>query len=249
MTRRRLVSRVSLGVVIIVAFAVLISLGTWQLQRLAWKEGLIAAATERPDAAAVAAPGPSFWPNLDFDAWDYRRVALNGTFGDGEAHSWVNLASPRGGSLRGEGYFVVAPFRTGDGWWVLVNRGFVPADKKAPATRPDASPPSGSVRVEGIVRRDDVPNFVTPAPDLDDNIWFVRHIVPMAEALGVDPARTAPYSVDLVAAETPESGLPQAGESLVTFSNNHLQYALTWYGLAGALVGVVGFSLWRRRQD
>ncbi len=121
------------------AFVVLIGLGAWQLQRLAWKEALIAAATERPELAPVPAPGPDAWPNFSFDDWNYRRVSLTGTFGPGEAYAWTNLSEPQGGLQRGTGYFVVAPFTTSDGWTVFVNRGFVPDAMRDPDTRPGSA--------------------------------------------------------------------------------------------------------------
>lgn len=229
------------------AFIALIGLGTWQLQRLAWKEALIAAAKERPAAAAVAPPGPAAWPSFDIDEWNYRRVRLTGRYGDGEAYAWTALADPKGGDFAGPGYFVVAPFTLADGFTVLVNRGFVPEAAKDPASRPESLPPEGETTIEGIVRRDDPPSFVTPAPDPETGIWFSRDIPTMGAFFGVT-GPLAPYSVDLVATETPEAGLPQAGESQITFSNNHLQYALTWYGIAAALLGVVVAALWRRRS-
>ncbi|WMS43866.1 SURF1 family protein [Acuticoccus sp. MNP-M23] len=241
-------ARVVLALLTAAAFAVLISLGVWQLQRLAWKEALIAAATERPTLPAIAAPGPDIWSDFSLDDWNYRRIRLTGTFGPGEAYAWTNLSEPRGGDYAGAGYFVVAPFTTTDGWSVLVNRGFVPDGQQAPGTRPGSGPVAGVVTVEGLIRRNDPPNFVTPAPDLETMVWFSRDIPGMMAAFDRDPARTAPYSVDLVAAETPAGGLPQAGESHISFANSHLQYALTWFGLAAALVGVVIAALWRRRR-
>mgnify|MGYP000159199217 CR=1 FL=1 len=220
------------------AFVVLIGLGTWQLQRLAWKEALIAAANERPLAAAVAPPGPDAWPAFDIDAWNYRRVRLTGHYGPGESYAWTALADPKGGDFSGPGYFVVAPFVLADGFTVLVNRGFVPDSRKDPASRPESLPPAGETTVEGIVRRNDPPSFVTPAPDPATGIWFTRDIPTMAAFLDVS-GPIAPYSVDLVATETPPGGLPQAGESQISFPNSHLQYALTWYGIAAALAGVV----------
>jgi len=235
-----------LGVLLVGACAILIGLGTWQLQRLAWKEALIAAASERPDAPAVAPPGPTAWPDFDLDAWNYRRVRLQGSYGPGEAYAWTVLSTPKGGRHAGQGYFVGAPFTTADGFTVLVNRGFVPDDRKDPASRPEGATPDGPTTVEAIIRRDDPPSFITPAPNARTGVFHSRDIAEMADYLGVT-GPVAPYSVDLVAAETPPGGLPQAGESQITFTNNHLQYALTWYGIAAALVGVVIAALWRRR--
>ncbi|MEM6763210.1 MAG: SURF1 family protein, partial [Pseudomonadota bacterium] len=239
-------AQIGLAVLVAAAFATLVGLGTWQLQRLSWKEALIEAANERPNAAPVAAPGPELWPSLSMDDWNYRRVTLTGEYGAGEAHAWTVLSEPKSGTASGTGYFIVAPFTTDAGWTVLVNRGFVPQPAKDRSARQGSEPPAGTVTIEAIVRPDDPPNFVTPEPNLERNEWFSREIGPMSEFLGVLTA-TAPYSVDLVASETPPAGLPQAGESQIRFSNNHLQYALTWYGLAAGLVGVVLFALLKRR--
>lgn len=228
---------------VLAALAVLLGLGFWQLERLEWKEALIEAATARPNDPAVPAPGPMAWP-LDMGEWNYRRVALTGRYTDGEILAWTTLSEPRG-PLGGMGYFILTPFVTNDGFTVLVNRGFVPDALGEPSVRHEAAPPEGPVTVEGIVRRDDPPNFVTPEPDRTDGIWFSRHIATMAQHLNVT-GPVAPYNVDLVANETPPGGLPQAGESQVTFSNNHLQYAVTWFGLALCLIGVVTVALVRR---
>lgn len=229
-----------------VAFAVLVALGTWQVQRLHWKQALIAAARERPNAPAVEAPGPRDWPAFDIEEWDYRRVSLTGSFGPLEAHSFISIPDPRG-RYGGPGYFVIAPFVTEDGWTVLVNRGFVPQDMKEPAARPGSGPPEGTVTMEGIVRQNDPPNFLTPAPDPDTRTVFSRDIGTLSALLGVRVGTVAPYTVDLVAEETPEGGLPQAGEYRVDFPNNHLGYALTWYGLAACLLGVVIAAVAGRR--
>ena len=238
--------RLLLAVAIAGAFVVLIGLGTWQMQRLEWKEALIAAAEERPTAPAVAAPGPAAWADFSIDDWRYRRVSLTGTFAPAEAYFWISLSEPNG-PLGGLGFMVLAPFQTTDGWSVLVNRGFVPDDRRDPASRPGSAPPEGVVTVEGLVRRDDPPSFVTPSPDLAERVFYARDIEAIAAALGT-AGPVAPYQVDLVAAETPAGGLPQAGESRMTFTNNHLGYAFTWYGIAAALLGVVGTMMWRSRR-
>lgn len=239
-------ARIALGAAIVAALVVLLNLGLWQLRRLEWKEALIAAAEERPVAAAVAAPGPERWP-LDLAEWNYRRIALEGTFSPEEAYAWTTLSDPNG-PRGGMGAFVLSPFTTADGWHVIVNRGFVPNDLLDPRERPRSAPPRGTRRVEGLLRRDDPGNFVTPAADLEARVFYSRDIAAIAQSLGLPPERTAPYNVDLVASETPAGGLPQAGESRLAFTNNHLQYALTWFGLAACLVGVTAAALLRRRR-
>lgn len=246
LTRRSALARVALAVLVALALATLLALGTWQVQRLQWKEALIAAASERPAAPAVAAPGPSAWPDFSLPDWNYARVRLTGEFGEGEAYAWTVLSDPSG-RAGGEGAFILAPFTTEDGWSVIVNRGFVP--KTAREAGDDGwAAPEGRVSVEGLVRRDDPPNWFTPPPEPSTGTVYTRDIKTLTAFFALDPARTAPYSVDLAASETPPNGLPQAGESRVTFTNNHLQYAITWYGLALALVGVVAASLLRRRH-
>ncbi|MGX1309632.1 surfeit locus 1 family protein [Amorphus suaedae] len=227
----------------LVALAILVSLGSWQVHRLAWKEGLIAAATSRSVADPVPAPGPSEWAGLKEDQWIYRRVSVTGHYGPGELHVFMALSEPNG-PLGGPGYLVFAPFVTDAGWTLLVDRGFVPIDRKDPATRP--GPPAGEVTIEGLMRHGEQQAFFTPAPDLQKNEWIVRDLPVMDAALDLDPGTTAPYYVSLVASQTPPGGLPQAGETPLTFANSHLQYAVTWYGLAVVLVFVYAAFAWRR---
>jgi surfeit locus 1 family protein len=243
-SRRGAPAPIALAVVVVAAFITLVWLGVWQLDRLAWKEALIAATTERPSLAAVPAPGPATWPGFDFGRWDYAHVSLTGTFGAEGVKVWTALTEPKG-RLGGPGYFLVVPFTTTDGWHVLVNRGFVPEPLSGAGPVPEPAP-RGVVTVDGLIRRNDPPAWVTPDPRPAEGRWYSRDIATMAAHFGLAAAATAPYQVDLVAAETPAGGVPQAGESLLTFPNNHLQYALTWFGLAAALVGVVLVALLRR---
>lgn len=238
--------RILVAILIAGAFSTLIGLGVWQVQRLQWKEALIAAAEERPSAAPVPAPGPDTWATFEVDDWRYRPVTLTGTYGPAEAYFWIALSDPNG-PLGGPGAMVLAPFTTTDGWSVLVNRGFVPDAQRQPDARPGSEPPTGTVTITALVRRDDPPSFVTPAADMDERVFFARDIATIMAALEARPP-VAPYQVDLVAAETPSGGLPQAGESRMSFTNNHLGYALTWFGLAAALAGVVAVVLWRARR-
>ncbi len=232
---------------VVSAFVTLLSLGTWQLDRLAWKEALVAAVTERPGLPAVPAPGPATWDGFDIERWDYARVALTGSFGAESVRVWTALSDPKG-PLGGPGYWLVAPFTTAEGWSVIVNRGFVPEPLDGSGGPAPAPPSAGTVTVEGLVRHDDPPSWLTPAPRPEEDRWFSRDIATLAGHFGLQPGTVAPYSVDLVASETPAGGVPQAGESLVTFTNNHLQYALTWFGIAAALAGVLIVGLLGRRR-
>jgi surfeit locus 1 family protein len=222
-------------------FVLLVSLGNWQVQRLAWKEQLIADVNNRVAASPEAAPGPDRWADLQPDAAVYRPVRLVGHYDHShEVHVWFALNEPRGGPLRGPGYLIMTPFITTDGWQVIINRGFVPERQKEAQSRPETLI-SGDVTLTGLMRFDEPKNWLSPKADKQKNAAY----------LGMDPATTAPYWVDLLKGQGVPSGLegaslPQGGETRISFRNSHLQYALTWYGLAAALVVI--FLLFLRKS-
>ncbi|MHA7774235.1 SURF1 family protein [Roseibium sp. M-1] len=220
----------------VAALAVLLNLGFWQLDRLAWKEELIERVETDITQAPVAAPGPHAWADMGSED-DYRHVELTGRFLEGAVFYYTALTKAAG-AFDGPGLMVYAPFETEGGWTVLVNRGFVPQGLD-PAQREIAiATPDGVRRLTGLVRLSEKPNWTTPDPDQGDRTWFARDTEAMAGTLGMTTANLAPYSVDLDAEFTPPSGLPQAGETVVRFKNDHLGYALTWFGLAATLIGV-----------
>jgi surfeit locus 1 family protein len=224
-------------VLMLLAGAVLLSLGSWQLERRVWKEALIEAAMSRPNAPPVAPPQPDTWDGADWTAADLTRVSVTGQFLPGEAYVYTVLSDGQG-PLSGPGLWVMAPFQTTDGWVVLVNRGFVPTgmDGAVPTVPP---PPGGEITLDGLMRRPDPPGLFTPDPSPQKKLWFVRDAASMASAFSLPSGvRLAPFTVDATAAMTPPGGVPQAGETRRVYTNSHLQYALTWFGLAGALVGV-----------
>lgn len=225
------------GLVALVVFCALMALGTWQVMRLQWKLALIERVEERLGLAPVDPPAPDAWAGIDEDAWDYRPVRLTGRFLDGEVYYYLALTEPRG-TFGGPGYLVYAPFRTDAGPVVMVNRGFVPEARRLPESRPGSEPPGSEVEIAGLWRRDERGNMFTLDADPKTQVWFVREAPKMAASLGIDDAPVAPFSVDLRAEATPPGGLPQAGETIVSFRNNHLQYAVTWYGLGLVLIGV-----------
>jgi len=238
------------AVAAVVSLVILLALGTWQVQRLAWKLDLIERVETRVDADPVPAPGPQDWADLSDAAWDYRPVTVRGRFLEGELYYYITLSEPQG-TYAGPGYFVYAPFRTQDGYVVMVNRGFVPDGHERPEARPGSAPPQGDVALEGLWRRDERGNMFTLEADPDDGIWFVREARKMAASLGVTDVPVAPFTLDLAARFTPAPGLPQAGETIVSFRNNHLQYAVTWYGLAAVLVVIFAAfarAEWRKGQ-
>lgn len=241
---RRLRGLVVPAILALAGVAVLVSLGNWQMRRLAWKEELIANATERPAGPVQNLPPPSAWPDLDIAEAEYRPYRLSGRFlHDREALVFTSVGDPKG-EFGGPGYWVVAPFVLESGGTVLVNRGFAPQDRHKPDDRGETLNVE-PVTVTGLLRPNEERNIFTPSDRPADNVFFARQIDPIATAKGLD-GPVAPFTIDLLASETPPGGLPQAGETRMVFTNTHLQYAITWYGLAAALAAVFASFAWTR---
>ena len=216
----------------------LVWLGLWQLGRLAWKEALIRTVEERTLAPPVPLPPRADWAALKPEAYEYRRVSATGTFDHAEeVHVYRPLIAARG-PYRGLGDVVLTPLHLASGGIVIVDRGFVPNERLDPATRA-AGQVAGPVTVTGLMRSPQERNGFTPADDVARNQWFTVDPAAVAKAFGI--ADAAPFVIDADAGQSP-GGLPQGGETVLDFPNSHLQYALTWFGLATALVGA--FALW-----
>jgi len=222
------------------AFAALIALGTWQLERKAWKEGLIAALTERLDAAPAALPSPASWSHLDPARDEYRRIKFSAVFEHGNDALVYAAASAFRPDVSGSGYWIFTPARLAGGALVMVNRGFVPEALKLEATRA-AGQLAGPVEIAGALRWPDARHWFSPADDPAHNLWFTRDPAAIAAAKGIGPV--APFYVEQEA-PVPPDGWPHPGKLVVNLSNNHLGYAVTWYGLA--LVLAVVFAVWAR---
>jgi surfeit locus 1 family protein len=221
-------------------FVVLIGLGTWQVQRKAWKEALIAALTERTNAPPIALPAAKDWPSLDPARDEYSHVKFTAQFDNAAEALVFGSASAFRPDVGGAGYWVFTPARLADGSTVIVNRGFVPESKKDPALRA-AGQIAGPVDVVGALRWPDTRHWFTPTDDAAHNLFFLRD--PAAIAAAKNLGAVAPFFVEQESPAPPD-GLPQPGKLVVTLPDNHLQYAITWYGLAVALVGV--FVVWAR---
>ncbi|MBO0345895.1 SURF1 family protein [Roseibium sp. CAU 1637] len=222
------------------ALGVLLNLGLWQLDRLAWKTALIAKVETDLAAAPVPAPGPDAWPTLDPFEIDYRHVSVTGHFLAGNAYYFTSLGEDAKGRFQGPGYMVYSPFRTSGGWTLMINRGFLPQEiwrieREMFVEEPN---PETQITITGLLRLSEQPNWTTPAADTDNMVWFARDTIHMSKTLKVPSQKRAPFSVDLDGAFSGLNGLPQAGETVVRFKNDHLGYALTWFGLAATLVGV-----------
>ena len=222
--------------------AILIGLGVWQVERLAWKTDLLRTIGERVGATPVPLPPEAEWPQLRPADYAYRHVSLTGTFDHAkETHVFRPLGDAKG-PFHGIGDLVLTPLRLDSGATVIVNRGFVPADRLDPVSRA-AGQTVGPVTVNGLMRETESRNWFTPADDPARNQWFTRDPQAIAMADGLD--RAAPFTIDADASPIP-GGLPQGGETVLDIPNNHLSYALTWFGLAAGLAGVFVAYAWRR---
>jgi len=235
-TPRRAWRRSWLGLLLpaLLAFIVLIGLGTWQVERKAWKEALIATLTERLAAPPEALPAPATWQSLDPASDEYRHVKFTAQFDHAAEALVYGAASAFRPDVSGPGYWVFTPARLTDGGIVMVNRGFVPEDRKDAKSRADGQV-SGPVEIIGALRWPDTRHWFTPADDAAHNLWFARDPRAIAAAKGL--GAVAPFFVEMEA-PVPPGGLPSPGKIVVNLPDNHLQYAITWYGLAAALVGV-----------
>lgn len=206
--------------------AVFIALGVWQLERREWKLALIARVDARVHAAPVAAPGPAEWPALTRENAEYRRVTVSGHFLPG--HETLVQAL----TALGAGHWVMAPLQTNAGFIVLVNRGFVPPEKRDPATRRDAATAGAPVTVTGLLRMSEPGGGFLRANAPTANRWYSRDVAAISHTEHL--SNTAPYFIDAEAARGgPAAGAwPAGGLTVTRFRNSHLSYAFTWLALA-----------------
>ena len=218
----------------VVGIAILIGLGIWQLDRKTWKENLIATVTTRIARAPEDLPPRANWPRLVQEGNEYTRVTFPAEFLEGQEALVYTAGSPFRPDVKGPGYWVFAPAQLAGGSIVVVNRGFVPLDRKDPATRAAANataPSTSSASCAGRSTR----GLFTPADDPKTNVWYLRD--PKAMAAEKKWATVAPFYIDQEA-PVPPGGVPLPGKLSVELPDNHLQYAITWFGLALALAGV-----------
>lgn len=214
-------------------------LAGWQVQRLAWKNDLVARVAARAHADPVAAPAVDEWPALQADpaAHEYRRVRLSGQFlSAGE--QLVQAVTEQGA-----GFWVMTPLRAVDDHVVWVNRGFVPSASQWQTQR-EAARCSGPVTVTGLLRRSEPGGGFLRRNDPAAGRWFSRDVPALAATAGLTPATVAPYFVDAgsdTPCATPQG--PVGGLTVLRFSNNHLVYALTWFALAAMTAAATVFVL------
>ncbi|MEM9791964.1 MAG: SURF1 family protein [Pseudomonadota bacterium] len=206
-------------------FAILVSLAVWQVQRLAWKEALIAEMTAKMDAAPVPLP-----EDPQAGTHGFMSTAVEGRF-VGEALHVLTSARPGG-----PGFRVISAFETSDGRRVMVDRGYVPEAEK------DRVWPNGPMDVTATLLWPEEVDSFTPAPNLERNIWFARDLTAMSELLRTEP-------VLLVAQSTTVTPSPRPLRVGVNLSNNHLQYAITWSLLAALWLAMTGYLVYRVRKN
>ena len=233
MTRAR---RAAFAAAALIAALGLAALGVWQIERRAWKHELVAAVDARIHAAPVPAPGPARWDAVNARDDAYQRVAATGTF----RHDRETLVQAV--TDRGPGFWVLTPLET-PGFTLLVNRGFVPNDRRDAATRA-AGNVAGPVTVTGLLRVTEPGGAFLRSNDPAGGRWFSRDVTAIARARGLRNA--APYFVDADASPNP-GGYPVGGLTVVRFRDHHMVYALTWFALS-ALSLFFAWRLWRIRE-
>lgn len=222
---------------VVPALAVLIGLGTWQLERRAWKHELIARIDEQSKAEPQDMVGILTASGVEAD---YAHVEVDGTIAADKA---IHLFAPEGQG--GADYRVIAPLDYGNGRYVLVDLGTITETEKArlgPGVPPQAT---GLRHIEGILRPSEEPGWFTAAPDLKANRWYARDVPAMAAALGLGPVHLYVLQSD----QPDPGGLPRAVPFRPDLPDNHLSYAVTWFSLALVLVVVYLLFAFRRRPD
>ncbi len=217
------------------------ALGTWQMERRVWKLALIDRVEKRIHAAPTPAPGPAAWATVNAADDEYRRVRVSGHFLN-EKETLVQAVTSLGG-----GYWVLTPFQTDEGFTVLINRGFVPPDRRDAESRAEGQI-AGETMVTGLLRMTEPKGGFLRANDPAAERWYSRDVSAIAAARGL--TQIAPYFIDADATANP-GGLPVGGLTKVTFHNSHLVYAVTWYSLALMLFGAalrLAREEWRLRR-
>ena len=219
-------------------FVGLLALGGWQVQRLQWKLALIERIEQRVHAAAVAAPGPVEWSAITRESNEYSRVQVSGRFD----HGRVTLV--RASTVLGRGFWVMTPLQARAGFWVLVNRGFVPEADSAQLARLGPAEPQV---ISGLLRLSESGGSFLQHNDAASGRWYSRDVPAMAASVKLDATSVAPYFIDAVASSDTQAW-PRGGLTVLSFNNHHIVYALTWFALAAMLASAAAYLWFSERQ-
>ena len=233
---------VGLAVIVLVMVGVLTSLGVWQLQRRVQKHDLIAALTERLAAAPLALPREAEWAALTPASDEFRRVRFVAAYAPAPDAMVYSSGSAVRIDVSGPGTWAFLPAQLRGGTALVVNAGFVPNTMQDRGQQDRAIAPlkTGTpVEMTGYLRFPEAAGTLTAAADTAKRLWFTRDIAAMASALGW--GNIAPFYIDLES-PLPPSGVPKPGTLDVHLKDDHLQYAITWFGLA--LVVAIAFGAW-----
>jgi cytochrome oxidase assembly protein ShyY1 len=231
-----------LAVIALVMVSVLVSLGVWQLRRKDEKHALIAALTERLAGAPAALPSATEWPALTPAHDEFLRVAFSATFESKPDVMVYSSGSAVREDVSGPGTWAFLSARLPNGRVVVVNAGFVQntMQDRGQQDRAVSRLVTGTpVALTGYIRFPEHAGWFTPHEDAVKRLWFSRDHLAMAQVLGW--GGVAPFYVDLES-PVPASGIPKPGALQVHLKDDHLQYAITWFGLA--LVVAIAFAFW-----
>lgn len=225
-------------------------LGIWQLQRRVEKHALIAMLNERLAAAPDALPSPSEWATLTPAKDEFRRVSFTATYAPVPDAMVYSAGSAVRGDVSGPGTWAFLPAQLTDGNTVVVNAGFVQntmQDRSQQDRAVGRLITGDPVEFTGYIRFPETAGTLTPPENTAKRLWFIRDHLAMKRALGWGEVRkaVAPFYIDLEA-PVPESGIPKPGPLSVHLKDDHLQYAITWFALAFAVV--IAFGVWWRGQ-
>jgi len=244
-------AKVVLAICAGLVFIVFLCLGTWQVYRLQWKLDLIDRVDKRVHATAQAAPPAVDWPLVTRDTHEYLHVFIDGKY------LYDQTARVQASTVLGSGFWLMTPLQTNDGYIVLVNRGFVSGSAASAEAVSDKTKTqeSGMVRVTGLLRISETGGGFLRSNDAGSDHWYSRDVAAIAAARHLH--NVAPYFIDADAKEKQavderlrySADDPVGGLTVVQFHNNHLVYALTWYGLAFMVAfAVVYIRRWERRK-
>jgi len=238
------------GIFTLVMVALFVGLGVWQLQRRVEKHALIAHLTERLAAAPGPLPSPSQWSALTPAGDEFRRVSFAATYESRPDAMVYSSGSAVRDDISGPGTWAFMPAVLPSGETVVVNAGFVQNTMQDRAQEDRAVTPlttHAPVMLSGYIRFPEAAGALTPSENLAKRLWFTRDHLAMARALGWGEGGrpVAPFYIDLEQ-PVPASGIPKPGPLEVHLKDDHLQYAITWFALAGAVV--IAFGVWLRAQ-